>query len=141
MRFAGNPRFASWKSWRQSGNLYAANFCYHLIPDKLDPFDKQTFTKNPMEFWTVSTNVQTGEPNYHLLKDCSYTDLEWVRASASIPFLHIQLRSVGIFILMAEFQIRFRLISLKSITIKILLLLHNQRVIVKKEINFGQSKK
>lgn len=39
-----------------------------------------------MEFWTVSTNVQTGEPNYHLLKDCSYTDLEWVRASASIPF-------------------------------------------------------
>lgn len=86
MRFAGNPRFASWKSWRQSVNLYAANFCYHLIPDKLDPFDKQTFTKNPMEFWTVSTNVQTGEPNYHLLKDCSYTDLEWVRASASIPF-------------------------------------------------------
>lgn len=86
LRFAGNPRYASWKSWRQSGNLYAANFCYHLLPDEFDPFDKAEFSQNPMEFWSVSTNAETGQPNYHLLKNGSYTDLEWVRASASIPF-------------------------------------------------------
>lgn len=86
LRFAGKPYYASWKSWRRSGNLYAANFCYHILPDKLDSFDKETFRKNPMEFWSVSTNAETGKPVYTLLKSGNYTDLEWVRASASIPF-------------------------------------------------------
>lgn len=86
LRFAGNPRYASWKSWRQSGNLYGANFCYHLLPDELDKFDKETFENNPMEFWSVSTDAENGEANYHLLTNGNYADLEWVRASASIPF-------------------------------------------------------
>lgn len=86
LRYAGNPRYASWKSWRRSGNLYGAHFCYHLLPEKLDLFDKQTFAKNPMEFWSVATDAETGLANYHLLRDCNYADLEWVRASASIPF-------------------------------------------------------
>ena len=86
MKFAGNPRFASWKSWRKSGNLYGANFCYHIIPDKLDKFDKETFQKDPMEFWCVATNAETGKPVYHKLTNAGYLDLEWIRASASIPF-------------------------------------------------------
>lgn len=86
LRYAGNPRYASFKSWRQSGNLYGANFCYHILPDKLDKFDKKTFTNNPMEFWTVATDAETGQPVYHLMKNADYLDLEWIRASASIPF-------------------------------------------------------
>lgn len=86
LRYTGNPRYASFKSWRRSGNLYGANFCYHILPDELDPFDKETFINNPMEFWCVATDATTGEPVYYLLKDCSYTDCEWIRASASIPF-------------------------------------------------------
>lgn len=89
LRFAGNPRYASWKSWRQSGNLYGANFCYHILPEKLDKFDKETFVNNPMEFWSVATDAATGDPVYHLMRDGGYLDLEWVRASASIPvFAH-----------------------------------------------------
>lgn len=89
LRFAGKPYYASWRSWRRSGNLYAANFCYHILPDLLDPFDKETFQRNPMEFWSVSTDAATGKANYHLLKDAGYADLEWIRASASIPvFAH-----------------------------------------------------
>lgn len=89
LRFAGNPRYASWKSWRQSGNLYGANFCYHILPEKLDKFDKETFVNNPMEFWSVATDAATGKPVYHLMRDGGYLDLEWVRASASIPvFAH-----------------------------------------------------
>lgn len=86
LRFAGKPYYASWRSWRRSGNLYARNFCYHILPDKLDPFDKKTFAENPMEFWSVSTNADTGEPEYTSLRSGDYTDLEWVRASSSIPF-------------------------------------------------------
>ncbi|MCT7761128.1 MAG: patatin family protein, partial [Lactobacillus crispatus] len=86
MRFAGKPYYASWKSWRRSGNLYAANFCYHILPDKLDVFDKEKFMTNPMDFWCVATDAATGEPVYHQLHDAGYVDLEWIRASSSIPF-------------------------------------------------------
>ncbi|QQP28078.1 patatin-like phospholipase family protein [Lactobacillus ultunensis] len=86
LRFAGKPYYASWKSWRRSGNLYAANFCYHVLPDKLDVFDQHTFKNNPMEFWCVATDAATGEPVYHKLTDAGYVDLEWIRASSSIPF-------------------------------------------------------
>lgn len=86
LRFAGKPYYASWKSWRRSGNLYAANFCYHILPDKLDIFDKETFMANPMRFWCVATDAAMGEPVYHELHDAGYVDLEWIRASSSIPF-------------------------------------------------------
>ena len=86
LKFAGDPRYASWKLWRRTGNLYGANFCFHILPNELDIFDTKTFKNNPMEFWTVSTDASTGKANYHLLKDAGYADLEWVRASASIPF-------------------------------------------------------
>lgn len=86
LRFAGKPYYASWKSWRRSGNLYAANFCYHILPDKLDIFDKETFMANPMRFWCVATDAATGESVYHELHDAGYVDLEWIRASSSIPF-------------------------------------------------------
>lgn len=86
LRFAGKPYYASWKSWRRSGNLYAANFCYHILPDKLDVFDKKTFMTNSMRFWCVATDAATGEPVYHELHDAGYVDLEWIRASSSIPF-------------------------------------------------------
>lgn len=39
-----------------------------------------------MQFWSVTTDAETGQANYHLLKDAGYADLEWIRASASIPF-------------------------------------------------------
>ena len=85
-----------------------------------------------MEFWTVSTNVQTGEPNYHLLKDCSYTDLEWVRASASIPFFAHPVAIGGHFYFDGGVSNSIPLNFAEKHYVKILLLLHNQRVIVKK---------
>lgn len=86
LRFAGKPYYASWKSWRKSGNLYAANFCYHVVPEKLDIFDTKTFAADPMQFLCVATDAATGQSVYHQLTNGGYTDLEWVRASASIPF-------------------------------------------------------
>lgn len=86
LRFAGNPHYSSWQSWRRSGNLYARDFCFHLIPNKFDPVDKHTFASNPMEFWTVVTNAETGKAKYVLLRNGDYKDLEWVRASSAIPF-------------------------------------------------------
>ncbi len=49
-------------------------------------FDKEKFMNNPMKFWCVATDAATGEPVYHQLHDAGYADLEWIRASSSIPF-------------------------------------------------------
>jgi predicted patatin/cPLA2 family phospholipase len=84
-KYCNDPRYASFRSLIRTGNLYNEQFCYHEIPDVLDKFDTKTFTENPMEFYVVCTDVETGKPVYHLCKDGGYDDIEWMRASASMP--------------------------------------------------------
>ena len=83
--YADNWRYKSYRSLLFTGDLYGADFCYHKLPDELDVFDKKTFAEDPMEFYAVATDVMTGLPVYHLLKDGGDEDLEWIRASASTP--------------------------------------------------------
>ena len=84
-RYARDPRYCSFASLLTTGNLYNANFCYHVMPVKYDIFDLETFRKNPMEFWVVTTDLETAEPVYHELKTGDSEDMEWLRASASLP--------------------------------------------------------
>jgi predicted patatin/cPLA2 family phospholipase len=84
-RFAKDPRYCSFTSLLTTGNLYNANFCYHVLPVKYDIFDLETYRKNPMEFWVVTTDVDTVEPVYHRLDNGDDLDMEWLRASASLP--------------------------------------------------------
>lgn len=84
-RFARDPRYCSFASLLTTGNLYNAKFCYHTMPAKLDLFDFETFRKSPMEFWVVTTDAETAEPVYRELKTGDYEDMEWLRASASLP--------------------------------------------------------
>ena len=39
LRFAKDPRYSSIRSLIATGDLFNAQFCYHDIPEKLDPFD------------------------------------------------------------------------------------------------------
>ncbi len=84
-KYCGDPRYCSLRSLIKTGDLFGADFCYHEIPDVLDPFDSAAFRRNPMEFYTVATNVETGEPVYHLCTDGGPDDIIRMRASASMP--------------------------------------------------------
>ncbi len=84
-RFSKDKRYCSLRSLIKTGDLYNANFCYHEIPEHLDVFDTKTFTHNPAEFVVVCTDVLTGRPVYQKLEKMDYMDLEWMRASASMP--------------------------------------------------------
>lgn len=108
LKFAGDPRFASWKSWRKSGNLYGANFCYPLIPDKLDKFDKETFAKDPMEFWCVATNAETGKAVYHKLTMQGISTWNGLEHRLRFHFLRMLLQLEEIIILTVVFLIQFR---------------------------------
>lgn len=84
-RFAKDWRYCSAWSLLTTGNLFGAKFGYHTLPDKLDPFDTQAFDENPMAFYAVCTDVETGKAVYKRLDHCSYETNEWIRASASMP--------------------------------------------------------
>ncbi len=86
-RFCKDKRYCSLKSLIKTGDIFGAEFCYHEIPEKLDIFDGKTFNNSPMEFYVVCTDVMTGKPIYHKLMKATYKELEWMRASASMPMV------------------------------------------------------
>lgn len=83
----GNKRYMSLQSLITTGNLVNAEFAYHIVPTEIDIFDVEAAAANPMEFVVVCTDVKTGQPVYHTLERVDYDELEWIRASASLPFV------------------------------------------------------
>ena len=84
-RFAKDPRYSGWKSLLKSGDYFNAEFGYHVVPYEYDIFDTETFEKDPLEFTIVCTDVETGAAVYHQMDHVDYEELEWLRASASMP--------------------------------------------------------
>ena len=84
-RFAKDKRYCSWQSWWKTGDLYNADFGYHVIPTQYDIFDDAAFEQNPMAFYAVCTNVETGEAVYKRLEKGGQLTYDWIRASASMP--------------------------------------------------------
>lgn len=84
-RFANDPRYSGLRSLLKSGDYFNAEFGYHIVPKQYDIFDVETFEQNPMEFIVVCTDVLTGQAVYHRMDRVSFDELEWLRASASMP--------------------------------------------------------
>lgn len=87
MRFCDDPRYCSVQSLIKTGDLYGVQFCYDEIPNKLDPFDAEDYRNNPMPFYAVCTNVETGKAIHKRLDNGDAKDMEYFRASASMPIV------------------------------------------------------
>ncbi len=86
-RFCQDKRYASVRNYLTTGDLYGVDFCYRELPWELDLWDDKAYRENPMRFFVVATDVETGMPVYH---ECPYgddRDMDWIRASASMPIL------------------------------------------------------
>lgn len=86
-RFCRDSRYSGLKSFIKTGDLYNKEFAYGIVPTILDPFDTKTFRENPLKFTVVCTDIHTGNPVYHEIQNGDATDIEWIRASASIPIV------------------------------------------------------
>lgn len=86
-RFCRDSRYSGLKSFIKTGDLYNKEFAYGIVPTILDPFDTKTFKENPIRFTLVCTDIHTGKPIYHEIENGDATDIEWIRASASIPIV------------------------------------------------------
>ena len=87
VRFKDDPRYMGLRSLLRTGDLVAAEFSYHTLPNELDVFDFDTFNNDPTEFHIVCTDALTGEPVYRKLDVMNDEGLDWIRASASMPLV------------------------------------------------------
>lgn len=85
MRFARDKRYCSLRSLLRTGDLFNAEFAYHVVPTEHDLFDGEAFESNPMEFHLVCTDVLTGRAVYKRCDRSGHEFFDWVRASASMP--------------------------------------------------------
>lgn len=87
VRFARDPRYCGIGSLLRTGDLFGAEFCYHTLPETLDPFDGAAFEANPPLFYISATDVKDGSPVYRRLDRADRAAFDWIRASASMPLV------------------------------------------------------
>ena len=87
-QYCNDKRYASFGNLLRTGNLYSEQFCYHDIPEKLDPLDYDAFLANPTKLYVGCSNLDTGEAEYLECTDMRKPeDVNKVRASASLPLV------------------------------------------------------
>lgn len=86
-RFSRDKRYGGFRVLLREGNFYSTKFCYEEVPLKYDVFDYDTYESNPMEFYIVCTDVDTGKATYHRYENRNDHGLDWIRASASMPLV------------------------------------------------------
>lgn len=86
-RYSQDKRYGGFRVLLKTGDFYSRDFCYGEIPSVLDVFDFDTYEQNPMEFYAVVTDVETGKAVYHKHESRHDHGFEWIRASASMPLV------------------------------------------------------
>lgn len=84
--YIGDKRYLSLSNYFKTGSLFGMDFLYKEIPEKLDPFDYDSFFANPCDFKVGVTNAETGEAEFYG-KECLYDGAIALKASSSIPLV------------------------------------------------------
>lgn len=86
INYLDNKRYCGMFSLLTTGDLFGTDMCYDLIPNYLDPYDYETFSRYMGSAYAVVTNIETGMAEYLPMKDMR-KDILAVRASSSMPLV------------------------------------------------------
>lgn len=86
-KFVQDKRYGSFRNLLRTGNFYSTEFCYGEVPLRYDVFDFDTYARNPMDFYVVATDIETGQAVYHKYGGWDDHGFDWIRASASMPLV------------------------------------------------------
>ena len=86
LKYAKEKNYMGLYSLITTGNIMNKDFCFKKLVYKLDKLDFETYKNNPVDFYAVVTNLQTGKPEYIKIDDAQ-KDMEYFRASGSMPFV------------------------------------------------------
>ncbi|MCR5655306.1 MAG: patatin family protein [Lachnospiraceae bacterium] len=78
--------YCSLHSLVTTGDLFGKEMVYDRIPNRLDPFDYESYRAYPGNVYAVVTNLLTGKAEYKKIKDLR-RDMDALRASASLPLV------------------------------------------------------
>lgn len=84
-KYCRDKRFMSWQNFFRTGDVVDEKFCYHDLPERLDPYDYEAFNASDTAFYVTCTNVETGKPEYLRITDMK-KQIDLMRASASLPY-------------------------------------------------------
>lgn len=87
MKYCADRRYSGIGSLIKTGNIFSTDFAYGEVPLKFDVFDFETYQSNPMDFYVVCTDVETGKAVYHNYGGKDDHCFDWIRASASMPIV------------------------------------------------------
>lgn len=80
------------------GSIFGMDFLFDDIPNRLEPFDYDTFKNSETTMTCVTTDCTTGKAYYHDVADMKSSDSEYVKASSSIPLLSKIVEIDGLFL-------------------------------------------
>lgn len=86
-RFCADKRYGGLSVLLKTGNIYSTDFAYGEVPLVHDVFDFETYENNPMDFYVVCTDINTGKAVYHKYEGKADHGFDWIRASASMPLV------------------------------------------------------
>ncbi|MCA1319121.1 patatin family protein [Bacillus tianshenii] len=85
--FVKDPRYLSYRNYWKKKQLFDMDFVFDEIPNKLVPYDYETFLQRTEQFVVVTTDCMTGEPIYYHMDEHGENMLQLIRASSSLPFV------------------------------------------------------
>lgn len=86
LKYAHEKNYMGLYSLFTTGNIMNKDFCFNKLVYELDKLDFETYKTNPVDFYAVVTNLQTGKPEYKKIDDAE-KDMEYFRATGSMPFV------------------------------------------------------
>jgi predicted patatin/cPLA2 family phospholipase len=98
LKYAKEKNYMGLYSLITTGDVMNRDFCFRKLVYELDKLDFEAYKSNPVDFYAVVTNLQTGKPEYIKIDDAQ-KDMEYFRASGSMPFVSIPVEINGNFYL------------------------------------------
>ena len=94
LKYANEKNYMGLYSLVTTGNIMNKDFCFKKLVYDLDKLDFETYKTTPVDFYAVVTNLKTGKPEYIKIDDAQ-KDLEYFRATGSMPFVSIPVEING----------------------------------------------
>lgn len=85
-KYRNDKHFASFYSLLTTGDYFGKEFQLKTLPEKLYPYDYETYEKSLTKFFAVATNCESGKAEYFQVKHLP-EDMDYIWASSSLPLL------------------------------------------------------
>lgn len=86
MRYLDTKQYASATAMLLTGNFFDKKFHLETVPKQLVPYDFEAAKENPMNFYAVVTEMESGKPVYKRIEDMEQ-DVDWIWASGCLPLV------------------------------------------------------